>query len=77
MAGSAEGVSFVITPAGEIFGSDSGPNRELVRRIKACVNACEGLSTEQLEDGIVEQMRAVIGRVAPLLEKAAGGEEAA
>lgn len=73
----ADGVSFVITPAGEIFGSDSGPNRELVRRLKACVNACEGLTTEQLEDGIVAQMRTVIGRVAPLLERAAGEGEAA
>lgn len=30
------------------------------RRIVACVNACEGLSTEDLEDGVIEEVLTVL-----------------
>ena len=40
--------------------------------IHACVNACEGISTEELEQGIVKDMRRVLAEVAPILyEKSA------
>lgn len=58
---------FFITAAGDIHGEDTPSNRDLVRRIYACVNACEGISTEELERGLIQDMRRVIGQVAPLL----------
>ena len=58
---------FVISHDGSLHGEDTSENREFVRRIHACVNACEGISTEELEKGIVQDMRRVLGQVAPLL----------
>ena len=58
---------FVITHDGSLHGEDTPENREYVRRIHACVNACEGISTEELEKGIVQDMRRVLGQVVPLL----------
>jgi hypothetical protein len=67
---------FLITADGDIHGEDTPANRELVRRIYACVNACEGISTEELERGLIADMRRVIGQVAPLLaEKKADLEQ--
>jgi hypothetical protein len=60
---------FVITHDSSLHGEDTPENREVVRRIHACVNACEGISTEELEKGIVQDMRRVLGQVAPLLEE--------
>ncbi len=60
---------FVITAEGSVLGEDTAENREIVRRIHACVNACEGLSTEELENGIIQDMRRVISQVIPLLEQ--------
>ena len=69
---------FVITHEGSLHGEDTAENREIVRRIHACVNACEGISIEELERGIVQDMRRVIGQVAPLLkEKIAGDDQPA
>jgi len=59
---------FIVSMEGEIYGEDTPENRELVRRIHACVAACEGISTEELENGIVKDMRRVIADVIPLLE---------
>lgn len=59
--------AFVVTSEGELLGEDSPENRELVRRIEACVNACEGLSTADLEGGIVHQMLKVVTELTPLL----------
>ncbi len=59
---------FVITHEGELHGSDTPENRELVRRIHACFHACEGLTTEELEQGIVADMTRIIGQVVPLLQ---------
>lgn len=58
-----------------IYGKDTEENQEIVRRIHACVNACEGISTEELEQGIVEDMRRVIAGVAPLLRERMGKPE--
>lgn len=58
----------VVTPAGDIHGDDSLPARDLARRVKACINACAGISTEELEAGIVHDMARVLGQVIPLLE---------
>lgn len=63
---------FVVTVEGDVLGEDTAENREVVRRIHACVNACEGISTEELERGIVQDMRRVIAGVIPLLERQAG-----
>jgi hypothetical protein len=60
---------FVVNADGEICGEDLASNREIVRRIQACVNACEGLSTEELERGIIADMRRVLTDVVPLLQK--------
>jgi len=65
-----DSIRLVITPEGDVYGEGSAANQELVRRIQACVNACDGITTEELEAGIVADMRAVIAQVAPLLEQA-------
>ena len=59
----------VITHEGELHGEDTLENREIVRRIHACVEACDGISTAELEQGVVQDMRRVIAQVAPLLEE--------
>jgi hypothetical protein len=53
---------------GEIRGVDTPGNRELARRLRACVNACAGIPTDDLERGIVQDMRRVIGDIVPLLQ---------
>lgn len=58
---------FVITADGELHGVDTPENREMVRRIRACVNACEGISTADLESNVVAQMVQIIQDVQPLL----------
>jgi hypothetical protein len=63
-----KGPHFVLTLAGDIHGEESAENREIVRRIHACVNACDGISTDELERGVVQDMRRVIGQIAPLLQ---------
>jgi len=60
---------FVISSEGEILGEDSPENQELVRRVVACVNACDGITTEELENGIIADMRRVISQTAPLLQE--------
>lgn len=58
---------FVITAEGDVHGVDTPENRELVRRIRACVNACEGITTADLESGVIPQMVALMQNVQPLL----------
>jgi len=70
-------VNFVVTPDGELFGHDSEEGRELARRIHACFIACEGIATEELERGIIADMRRVIAGIQPLLEDKLGVSEAA
>lgn len=60
---------FVVTHEGELHGEDTLENREIVRRIHACVNACDGIATEELERGIIDDMRNVISQVAPILHE--------
>ena len=60
---------FVISSEGEILGEDTPENQELVRRVVACVNACDGITTEELENGIIADMRRVIAQTAPLLQE--------
>ena len=60
---------FTITAAGELRGEDTPANRDLARRIRACVNACEGLPTADLEAGIVARMRHTIAEVVPVLRE--------
>ncbi len=73
----AEPARFVLTVRGELYGSDTAENRELVRRIHACVAACEGISTAELESGVVADMRRVIADVLPVLRNRSGRSEAA
>ena len=65
----------VVTPTGEILGVDTVESRELARRIKACINACEGITTDELEQGIVHDMCRVLNQVAPLLEERVHGSD--
>lgn len=60
---------FVISSEGEVLGEDTPENQELVRRIVACVNACDGITTEELEGGIIADMRNAIAHAAPLLQE--------
>lgn len=71
-----EPARFVLSADGELYGRDTPENRELVRRIQACVSACEGISTDELERGIVADMRRVIADVVPLLQSRRGREAA-
>lgn len=66
---------FILASDGELHGIDTPGNRELVRRMQACVAACEGISTEELERGIVQDMQRVISQVVPLLEHRREGSE--
>ncbi|ADG66788.1 hypothetical protein Plim_0944 [Planctopirus limnophila DSM 3776] len=59
---------FVLSTDGELHGVDTEGNRELVRRIYACVQACEGISTDELEMGVVAEMKRLLGQVVPLLQ---------
>ncbi len=60
---------FVIsTEDGAIHGEETPENQEIVRRIHACVTACEGLSTEELERGIIQDMQRVLTEVVPILQ---------
>lgn len=72
-----EPARFVLSADGELYGKDTPENRELVRRIHACVAACEGISTEELEQGVVAAMRQVITDVLPVLRSRRGRPEAA
>ncbi|MGE3316303.1 MAG: hypothetical protein AB7O26_14400 [Planctomycetaceae bacterium] len=65
---SVRGPHFLLSHEGELHGEDNPENRDIVRRIHACVNACEGISTEELESGIVQDMKRVIAQVIPLLQ---------
>ncbi len=60
---------FLVTTEGELHGEDTPENREIVRRIHACVNACANLTTDELESGVVDRMREVIADVVPLLKE--------
>lgn len=59
---------FIVTTEGEVLGQDTPENREIVRRIHACVNACQDISTEELEKGIIGDMRKVLSEVVPFIE---------
>ena len=59
---------FIVTTEGEVLGHDTPENREIVRRIHACVNACQDISTEELEGGIINDMRRVLSEVVPVLQ---------
>ena len=65
----------IITAHGEIHGESTPASIELARRVKACLNACDGISTEELEAGIVHDMARVLRQVAPLLEERVHGHQ--
>ena len=60
---------FIVTAEGDLLGEDSPESREIARRIEAAVAACEGISTEELEAGIVQDMRRVLAEVVPVLQE--------
>lgn len=47
---------------------DDGLNDESLRRVQACLIACEGISTDDLEAGIIQEMRQTLRDVIPLLQ---------
>jgi hypothetical protein len=59
-----------LTAHGDVYAVDSPQTRELARRVQACVNACAGLSTEDLENGLIDQLREVVKQLAPLAARA-------
>lgn len=63
-----KGPHFVISTDGSIQGEDTPENRDMARRIHACVNACEGISTEELESGVIREMRTMIAELVPVLQ---------
>lgn len=65
---------FIVSMEGDIHGEDTAENREIVRRIHACVNACEGIATEELEKGIIQDMQRVLASVVPLFAEAKPSE---
>lgn len=68
---------FIIsTDDGAIHGEETEENRELVRRIQACVNACAEISTEELERGIIQDMQRVLAEVIPVLQGKVGANRA-
>ena len=60
---------FIVTMDGDIHGEDNAQNREIVRRIHACWNACDGIPTAELETGIIQDMRNVISTMIPVLNQ--------
>ena len=67
---------FVLTSDGDLYGQDCAEHRELAHRIQACVAACAGISTAELEQGVVAEMRRVLAQVVPLLESRVSPAEA-
>ncbi|MCH8828913.1 MAG: hypothetical protein IID45_04975 [Planctomycetes bacterium] len=63
-----KGPHFIVTSDGSLHGEDSDENRDIAQRIHACVNACDGITTEELESGVIQDMRRIIGQVIPLLQ---------
>jgi len=63
-----DGPHFTLSVTGDVYGDDTPENRDIVRRIHACVNACEGISTEELEQGIIQDMARAISQIVPLLQ---------
>ncbi len=63
------GHHFIITNTGEIHGQDTEESRTIARRVQACVNACVGLTTPDLEAGIIQDMQRVIADVTPILQE--------
>ncbi|MBL4883357.1 MAG: hypothetical protein JKY95_02320 [Planctomycetaceae bacterium] len=60
---------FIVTAEGDILGEDTPENQEIVRRIHACVEACEQIPTEDLENGIIQDICNIMGQVVPILEQ--------
>lgn len=58
----------IITAQGDLLGPDTPENRDLARRIRACINACDGLTTSDLEQGLIRDLCQVIHSLGPLLE---------
>ncbi len=48
---------------------------EMLRRIQACVDACEGISTEELEQGVIQDMQRVLKEVAPIVAEWSQGQQ--
>ena len=60
---------FVLSADGLIASQNTPENQELARRVSACVEACAGISTEELESGIIQDMRRLLSQVIPLLQE--------
>jgi hypothetical protein len=67
----------IITASGDLLGDDTPENRELARRVKACINACHGLTTEELERGVVQELCQTIRELEPLLKSLRSSSERA
>jgi hypothetical protein len=63
------GPHFLLAADSSVHGEDTPENRELVRRIHACLNACEGISTDELEAGIIQDMCRAVAGIVPILRE--------
>jgi|GEM_PF-3278493 len=59
-----------LTPSAQELISADYFDEAALRRIRACVTACEGISTAELEGGVIQEMQRALVRVVPLLEEA-------
>ncbi len=71
---SEHSAQITVTGAGDIYATDTPENRELARRVQACVNACAGFTTGDLERGVLTEMRQVIEQLAPIAAAALGAK---
>lgn len=59
----------MLSADGLIATENTPENQEIARRMLACVEACQGITTEELEAGVIQDMRRVLSQVIPLLEE--------
>ena len=67
--GQNDALKFIVTEDGIVPEIDDDEGQAIARRIQACVAACEGISTEELEAGIIHDLCRVLGQVVPELEE--------
>ena len=71
------GPHFVLTPGVSLHEEDTPENRGIVRQIYAYVDACDGITIEELEKGIIQDMRRALAQVVPMLEERNRGQQPA
>jgi thiamine phosphate synthase YjbQ (UPF0047 family) len=68
MSVTTKSYKLILTTDGEVEVQNTPEMAEFVRRLSACVHACEGITTEELERGIIQDMQRVINEMVPLIQ---------